>query len=151
LGHPLSSVELVESAIEDADIPAVDAVLFSLTHDVLQSPPSLDAIRDHLRPGGRVASFGAKTRRGPRAATDRRARLVARRYVTTFDNFDAPWRPLAERVADLEVRRFWLASPTWLGASGADRGRAGRRGPGWCQRWTWRVKGAVRTFPSALN
>jgi hypothetical protein len=100
----LRNVELIEAAIEEAELPDVDAALFSLTHDVLQSPVALDAIAACLRPRGHVASVGAKTPPGPRAVTDRLARVVAGRYVTTFENFDAPWRLLGERVAELEVR-----------------------------------------------
>lgn len=80
------------------------AALFSLTHDVLQSPGAVDRVIDALRPAARVASLGAKWAQGPLApVVNAVVRRTAERYVTTFAGFDAPWRLLGERVPDLHV------------------------------------------------
>lgn len=61
------------------------------------------------RPGARVVAFGPATA-APRWAMPVNAivRSVARRYVTTFEGFDAPWSHLAAEVPGLRVRRLFL-------------------------------------------
>jgi len=100
------NVTLVESAAEDAELPAEpDALLFSFTHDVLRSPAALDNLLGHARPGARVVAAGGKW--PPRWAVPVHAyvRLQAPRYVTTMEGFDRPWTLLAERVRELEIRQ----------------------------------------------
>jgi len=102
--HGWDNVELIQSSAEEADISKnADGVLFGLTHDILQSQAAVSNVMRHVRPGGRVASLGAKW--APRWAlpVNLGVWLTARRYVTTFQGFDQPWALLAEYVPDLEV------------------------------------------------
>jgi ubiquinone/menaquinone biosynthesis C-methylase UbiE len=107
--HQWKNIALVEAPVEEAELPVqLDAALFSLTHDVLQSKPAVENIMRHLRPGARVASFGAKQPHGlgrPLAVVVRR---IAGRYVTTFEGLDRPWRLLETQVPDLAVREVVL-------------------------------------------
>jgi len=106
------NVELVESRVEDAalDGDSFDAALFSFSHDVLQSDAAVERVVDAVRPGGRIATTGVQW--APRWAVPVNAAvwIGARRYVTTFEGFDDPWRRLAERLDDLRVERRWLGS-----------------------------------------
>jgi ubiquinone/menaquinone biosynthesis C-methylase UbiE len=97
------NVELVESSIEDAALPSeADAALFSLTHDVLQSARAVENVVGSLRPGGRVASFGAKSASRWTLPLSLAARRFDRRFVTNFEGFDRPWLVLG-RYVDLHV------------------------------------------------
>jgi len=103
------NARLIEGAVGEVDLPGpFDAALFCLTHDVLQVPQAVAAVVSQLRPGGRVASFGAKL--GPRWAVPVNAfvRLKARSYITTFDGLDKPWRELERQLRPLEVRSVAL-------------------------------------------
>ena len=117
--HGYENVELIEAAIEEVELPEpCDAALFSLTHDVLQSPAAIERVLAALRPGARVASFGAKFADGPTApVVNPLVRRIAAPFVTTFAGFDAPWRLLADHVPDLRVESIafggaYLASGT---------------------------------------
>jgi ubiquinone/menaquinone biosynthesis C-methylase UbiE len=95
------NVEFREATAQQvARLPVGDAALFFLTHDILQSPGALENIVRSLRPGARVASFGAKD--GPRP-TRRVMRRFTARFVTTLDGMEAPWRHLAATLMNLEV------------------------------------------------
>jgi ubiquinone/menaquinone biosynthesis C-methylase UbiE len=99
------NVTLVEASVEDADIPdSADAALFSLTHDVLQSEAAVGNVLRHLRPGGRVSSFGAKWAPSWRLPVNAWVWYTARQYVTTFERFDRPWHLLERFVPGLRVR-----------------------------------------------
>jgi ubiquinone/menaquinone biosynthesis C-methylase UbiE len=100
-----SNVTLVEASIEDAAIPAeADGALFSLTHDVLQSEAAVGNVVRHLRPGGRVSSFGAKWAPSWLLPVNALVWYTARKYVTTFEHFDRPWHLLERFVPDLKIR-----------------------------------------------
>jgi ubiquinone/menaquinone biosynthesis C-methylase UbiE len=102
--HGWTNVRLIESAIEELDIDATaDAALFSLTHDVLQSDAALAAVARHLKPGARVASFGAKWPPRWNLPVRLGVWLVARSYVTTFSGFDRPWAKLERLAPDLTI------------------------------------------------
>lgn len=106
-----SNVELVESPVEDAVLDGTfDAALFSFAHDVLQSDAAIDRVVSALRPGGRVATTGIRWAPRWNVAVNAAVWLGARRYVTTFDGFDQPWRKLAERLEDVRVELRWLGS-----------------------------------------
>jgi phosphatidylethanolamine/phosphatidyl-N-methylethanolamine N-methyltransferase len=98
-----TNVSLIEASVEKASLPAgVDAALFSLTHDVLQSRAAVANVVQHLREGGHVASFGAKWAGRAGAPVNLAVWLIARGCVTTLDGFDRPWH-LLERFVDLKV------------------------------------------------
>jgi ubiquinone/menaquinone biosynthesis C-methylase UbiE len=108
-GLGLGNVIVIEGAVEEAELPdGLDAALFSLTHDVLQSKPALDNVFAHLRRGGRVAAFGAKWAARWNLPVNFYVRRLARRYVTTFAGFEAPWRHLAEYLDSLTVDQVGL-------------------------------------------
>jgi ubiquinone/menaquinone biosynthesis C-methylase UbiE len=122
----LDNVTLIETAVEDARLPGeFQAAFLSLTHDVLQSPPALDNVFAHLRRGGRVAAFGAKLAPRWNVLVNLYVRRVARRYVTTFEGFEAPWRNLAEYLDSLTVDEVALGS-AYI-ASGVAGGRSSPR------------------------
>jgi SAM-dependent methyltransferase len=124
-GLRLEQVALVEAAIEDVELTdKFDAALFSLTHDVLQSRPALDNVLAHVRRGGRVAAFGAKWAARWNLPVNVLVRRVARRYVTTLDGFEAPWRYLADYLDSLAVEQVALGG-AYI-ASGVAAGRRAR-------------------------
>ena len=100
----------------------VDAVLFFLVHDLTRLPRAVERAVAAGRPGARVVAFGAVR------ATHRKAcpvnvivKTIARRYITTFEGFDAPWSHLAGFVPDLRVRRL-LAGGAYVATGHIARG-----------------------------
>jgi demethylmenaquinone methyltransferase/2-methoxy-6-polyprenyl-1,4-benzoquinol methylase len=87
----------------EVDCEPVDAVLFSFTHDVLQSPEALANVFRHARDGARVAAVGPCWAPAWAAWLNGLLAWQLRAYVTRLDGLDRPWRLLAEHVADLEV------------------------------------------------
>lgn len=105
------NVTLCECRAEDLQLEfKVDAVLFSLAHDVLRSEDAIDAVLRHLRPGARIAAFGAK--RAPAWIFPVRlsVRRRARRYITTFEGFDRPWDKLERAIPGLMVKSVAFGS-----------------------------------------
>jgi ubiquinone/menaquinone biosynthesis C-methylase UbiE len=119
--HGWSNVTLVESAVEEVEIPVeADAALFSLTHDILRSPCALENVLGHVRPGGRVVAAGAKWAPwwwpGSLPLNLWVSQMNAS-YVTTFEGFSRPWSHLARLIPDLEVQDllpgfFYIAAGT---------------------------------------
>jgi hypothetical protein len=70
----------------------------------MRSRQALENVVGRVKPGGRVSVSGAKW--APRWALPVNVvvRLVARRYVTTFEGFDRPWSVLDELISGLKVR-----------------------------------------------
>jgi ubiquinone/menaquinone biosynthesis C-methylase UbiE len=111
-----ANVTLVEARVEEADLgPPADAALFSLTHDVLQSDQALSNVVAQLRPGARVASFGAKTAAPWRFPVNAYVRWKSRQYDTDLGGLDAPWSNLAARLVEFEIvdRAFGGAYIAW--------------------------------------
>ena len=103
-------VTLIEAPIEEVELAAKpDAAFFSFTHDVLQSAPALDNLSSQLASGARVTAVGAKRPSRWNFPLNAAMRLLAGRYVTSFDDWDEPWRQL-ERRATLEVETFALGT-----------------------------------------
>jgi len=106
-----SNVVLIESAVEDADLPEqVDHALFCAVHDVMQSGPALDHVLARVRPGGGVAAGGGKW--APAWAVGLNAGVLALHspYVRDFAGFDRPWTGLAQRVPGLAVREVAMGA-----------------------------------------
>ena len=100
------NIQLVSGAVEDSALGGpFDAALFSLTHDVLQSDSALSNVASHLTPDARVASFGVKAAPSWLLPVNAVIRSISRRYITTFDGFDEPWRKLARIAPDLAVEK----------------------------------------------
>ncbi len=98
------NVTLIEAPAEEATLPpGLDGALFVLTHDIMRSPEALRNVTAALRPGGQIVACGSK--RPSRWLWPLRAyvELKARRYVTTFEDFDRPWSILAELIPNLRV------------------------------------------------
>src|SRR5437879_4887813 len=72
----------------------LDAALFCFTHDVLRSPPALEAIVSGLCPGGRVAAVGPMWAPWWAPAMNLLVWYVTSDYVTTFEGFSEPWSHL---------------------------------------------------------
>jgi SAM-dependent methyltransferase len=117
-----ANVVLVESPVEDADLPdGADHALFCAVHDILQSGAALDHVLAHVREDGAVAAGGGKW--APPWAMAVNAGVVALHapFVRDFAGFDRPWSHLAERVPGLEVQEVAMGGG-YLAA-----GRARRR------------------------
>jgi demethylmenaquinone methyltransferase/2-methoxy-6-polyprenyl-1,4-benzoquinol methylase len=98
------NVTLVESAVQDAEIPGTaDAALFCATHDILQSRPALDNVFGHLRPGAQVVASGGKWAPTWKVALNFYLRSVHEPFVRSFEGFDRPWGLLSDFVEDLTV------------------------------------------------
>jgi SAM-dependent methyltransferase len=117
------NVLIVEAAAEAVDFRGElarraaappSALLFSYTHDILQSEAALANLLAQAAPGARVALCG--TRLWPRAWWPLAAPVNAwlrrrhRRYLTNPENFDRPWAKIAPRLDEFEVRACW---PGW--------------------------------------
>lgn len=109
-----SAWENVEILVGDAatvTLPSdVDGILFFETHDLMRTPGVVRRAVAAGRPGAGVVAFGPAS--APRWAfpITTIVRSVARRYVTTFEGFDAPWSHLAAEVPGLRVHRLFLGA-----------------------------------------
>jgi len=98
------NVTLITSSAEDADIPeAVDAALFSLTHDVMRSPTALQNVLRSVKRGGRVVAFGAKWAPWWAWPVNVAVWYFARQYTTSFEGFSNPWSHLSYSVPSLQI------------------------------------------------
>lgn len=103
------NVEVLVGDAATATLPSdVDGILFFETHDLMRTPAVVRRAVGAGRPGAGVVAFGPAS--APRWAIPVNAivRSVARRYVTTFEGFDAPWSHLAAEVPGLRVHRLFL-------------------------------------------
>jgi ubiquinone/menaquinone biosynthesis C-methylase UbiE len=110
------NVTLIESAIEDAAIPAeTDAAFFNFTHDIMRSAAALENVFQHVKPGGRVVSAGGKWAPWWALPVNIYMRRVARQYVTTFEGYRKPWSLMTRYLPDLQVRSalFGAAYIAW--------------------------------------
>ena len=99
------NVTLVESAVENAEIPVeADAALFHFTHDIMRSPPAVENVVRHLKMGGRIVSAGGKWAPWWALPVNLVMWRASSRYVTTFEGFGRPWSHLGPYVPDLRVK-----------------------------------------------
>lgn len=102
---------LFESTAEKADLGRKpNALLFSYTHDVLQSEVALDNLLGQAAAGARIAACGSVL--WPAWAWPVNAWLRARhrQYITNMESFDRPWVKLAPRLENFKVAR---RGPGW--------------------------------------
>lgn len=112
-----NNVTVIEAAMEDVAIgEPFDAVLFSYTHDVLQSPGALRNIFSFVKPGARVAVAGIKQPPAWLFAIALYRRLAASPQMN-LSGLDRPWARLKQYVPDLRVL------PVQFGTSYLARGR----------------------------
>ncbi len=105
------NVTLVQASAEDARIPRrVDALLFCLTHDVMQSPGALENLFRSAIPGARVAAFGPKWAPWWAAPMNVIIYFAVRKYTTTYEGLSRPWAHLARFVPDFRIETRWLGS-----------------------------------------
>ena len=98
-------VELLLAAAHDVKLPrAADAILFSYTHDVMQSAAALDHLFAQLKPGARVAATSTKLYAPWLWPANAWLRWRHRGYITDFDGFAAPWSLLATRLDGFQVQ-----------------------------------------------
>lgn len=101
----LTNVDLIEAPAETARLEAApDALLFSFTHDVLQSHVALRNVLAQAKTGARVVAVGSKM--FPWWLAPRNLWFLAgeRGYVTTYRGFSRPWRLLAGYMEEFNVR-----------------------------------------------
>lgn len=121
--HNWSNVSVIESPLERAELPlAADALLFPFTHDIFQIPAAVRSAIKKVKVGGRVVAICTHWNRttAPRGATAVIDRL-SRRYLTTLEGLDEPWRPVEEELTNVTFHRYWVG--TMYVASGRRRRR----------------------------
>ena len=101
----LGNVEFRHTTAQDATgLPTADAALFFLTHDIVRSRDAIERVFGALRPGARVACFGAKEGGPPRVRAV--MRRFAARFVTTLEGLEAPWEYVTPRLEGVRIQRL---------------------------------------------
>ena len=104
LGQPAPRIELLQSTGEEVRLPAPpDAILFSYTHDLIQSRRALGNLFGQARPGARVAATSTKLYAPWLFPANWYLRYSHRAYITNFEGFEAPWSLLEELLEDFRV------------------------------------------------
>ena len=109
-------IELVVDSVQDFSTDArADAMLFSYTHDVLQSRGAIARLRAHARPGCRVALIGVRLQPwiwgfGPNLFMVARAR----HYFTTYRGLHAPWALLEKECPGLRPVKHYHLGTSYL-------------------------------------
>ncbi len=102
---PLANVELIEACGDSVILSSPpDAILFSYTHDLLQSQSSLEHILRQTRSGARVVAVGTKLFPKWFVPGNWYLRHTHHMTITNFSDFDAPWRKLSLLCARHDVR-----------------------------------------------
>jgi SAM-dependent methyltransferase len=98
------NVTLIEATAETVKLPAaVDAILFSYTHDLIRSRAALENLFAQARAGARIASTSTKLYAPWLFPANWYLKLSHRKYITNFQDFDAPWSLLATYLDDFHV------------------------------------------------
>ena len=113
-GQP--GIEIVQASVEEFATDArADAMLFSYTHDVLQSPAAIARLKAHAKPGCRVALIGVRLQPWSWGFfTNVFMLLRARRYFTTYGGLRAPWALLARECPGLAPVRHYHLGTSYL-------------------------------------
>jgi len=131
--HDWTNVRLVVASAERAELPGVyDGVLMFAAPDVYASDAAWENLRRVLRPGARVAFFGAKTSRGRGGWVLNgllRSAMPRLSFASTPVPTDAPWTNVVPELQDLHVDEYFfgwmfLASGTWAPDEAGDAGRS---------------------------
>ena len=96
-----TNVELIEGAVQEANLPEADAAIFFFTHDLLRTPAALDNVIGAVRPGGRVVTAGMQRPPLWLAPIALPAQVIMRRYVTTYEGLRKPWDLLVDGLEDV--------------------------------------------------
>ncbi len=129
-----TNVRLVVAPAERADLPGLfDGALMFAAPDVYASSAAWANLRRVLRPGARIAFFGAKTSRARSGWVLNgllRAAMPRLSFASTPVPTDAPWTAVGPELRDLEVREYFfgwmfLATGTWAPADAGSDDAAG--------------------------
>ncbi len=100
------NISLIQAPVQEAAIPRrVDAALFALSHDIMQSRAAVENVVQHVKPGGRIAVVGVTW--GPWWALPFNLIqwLTMRRGATTYEGLDRPWSNLEKLIPGLQVTK----------------------------------------------
>lgn len=98
------NVTVIESAIEDADIPVTaDAALFCAVHDVIRSPQAVGNVVRHLRPAGWIAAGGGKWAPPWMVGVNVMVRATHDPFVADFEGFSDPLALVRRLIPDLKI------------------------------------------------
>jgi SAM-dependent methyltransferase len=117
-------VEIVRASVEEFTTDArADAMLFSYTHDVLQSPRAIARLKAHAKPGCRVTLIGVRLQPwtwgfGPNLFMVARAR----HYFTTYRGLHAPWALLERECPGLRPIKHYHLGTSYLAVGRFSRG-----------------------------
>jgi arsenite methyltransferase len=99
-----TKIALIEASAETVALPGpADAVLFSYTHDLINSRAALENVLRQARPGARVAATSTKLYAPWLFPANWYLMVSHRKYITNFENFTAPWSLLATCLDDFRV------------------------------------------------
>ena len=97
-------LELLQATAQEVRLARpVDAILFSYTHDVIQSAEALRNLFAQSKPGARVAATSTKLYAPWLFPANWYLRATHRAYITNIESFDAPWRVLETMLDDFRV------------------------------------------------
>lgn len=104
--RPVSSrLDLLHATAQEVRLPGPpDAILFSYTHDVIQSVDALRNLFSQAKAGARVAATSTKLYARWLFPANWYLRATHRAYITNFESFDAPWSLLETMLDDFRVR-----------------------------------------------
>ncbi len=106
------NVELIEGDAQKVPLTgSFDGLLMFAAPDVYASEPALDNIFPHLKPGARVAFFGAKTsnRRSGWLLNSALRTAFAKASVSTTPSLDStPWKVIAPRLEDIAIKEYFF-------------------------------------------
>jgi len=117
-----ANVRLLVAPAEQAPLPRdCDGALMFAAPDVYASVDAWANLRRALRPGARIAFFGAKTSRGPGGWVLNglfRAAMPRLSFASTPVPTDAPWTLVEPELRELEIHEYFfgwmfLATGTW--------------------------------------
>ena len=98
-------VEFLRATAQGVQLPAaVDAILFSYTHDVMRSAEALENLLGQAKRGARVAATSTKLYAKWLVPANWYLRATHRQYITNFEGLEAPWSLLARYLDDFAVR-----------------------------------------------
>lgn len=98
------AIRLIRSTAQEVVLPgAVDAILFSYTHDVIRSRAALDNLLRQAKPGARVVATSTKLYAPWLVPANWYLRYSHRAYITDFDGFEEPWSLIATYLDEFEV------------------------------------------------
>jgi ubiquinone/menaquinone biosynthesis C-methylase UbiE len=129
--HGWTNVRIVIAPAERAELPGVyDGALMFAAPDVYASSAAWANLRRVLRPGARVAFFGAKTSRarcGWLLNGLLRAAMPRLSFSSTPAPTHTPWTDVGPDVQDMEVQEYFfgwmfLAMGTWAPSQAGDAG-----------------------------